>query len=97
MQALISSDLALCFEVYKVTMKTGDLEPIRYLGVTKSSTPIKVLVGWTTINLSATYNLSNIMAGQSFRFKKLKVFAPCFGKKARVTDCYQQLTSDSVK
>ena len=63
MQALISNDLALCFEVYKVTLKYGDVEPIKFLGTTKSCSPVKLLVGWSTINLTATYILSNMMAG----------------------------------
>ena len=97
MQALISSDLALCFEVYKVTFKTGDFEPISYLCGSKSSTPIKILVGWSTINLTATYNLSNMMTGQSYSFKKLRFFEPNLGKKGRVKDCFQQLSPDQVK
>ena len=63
MQALITSDLALVLEVYKVTLKYGDPEPTRFLGVTKSCSPIKLLVGWSTVNLTASYILSNIMAG----------------------------------
>ena len=63
MQALITSDLALCIEVYKVTQKYGDLEPVRILGVTRSYSHAKLLVGYTTVNLTASYLLSNVMAG----------------------------------
>ena len=63
MQALITSDLALCIEVFKVTLKYGDVEPVRCLGITKSCSPVKVLVGWSIINLTASYILSNVMAG----------------------------------
>ena len=61
MQAFITSDLALVIEVYKVTMKYGDVEPVRCLGYTKSCSPVKLLVGWSSINLAATYALSNVM------------------------------------
>ena len=61
MQAFITSDLALCIEVYKVRMKYGDVEPLRCLGLTRSCSPVKTLEGWSTINLAATYILSNVM------------------------------------
>ena len=87
MQALITSDLALCIEVYKITMKYGDVEPVRILGVTRSCSPVKILAGWSTINLTATYILSNVMAGQSFNFTKLRIFEPANAKKeGRITD-----------
>ena len=86
-----------CLEVYKVTNKYGDVEPIRCLGVTKSCSPVKILVGWSTINLTATYMLSNMMAGQLFKFNKLRVFESNFGKKTHVTECYQSLTPESLK
>ena len=87
MQALITSDLALCIEVYKVTLKYGDVEPVRCLDYTKSGSPVKTLEGWSTINLSATYCLSNQMAGQKYSFNKLRIFAVNRNdKKNKITD-----------
>lgn len=63
MQALITQNLALLIEVYKVKYKYGDVEPARLLNITKSCSPVKTLEGFSTINLSATYALSNIMGG----------------------------------
>lgn len=88
MEALITSDVALVFEVYKVSLKYGDPEPMRFLGFTKSCSPVKILVGWSTVNLAATYILSNMMAGQSFRFSKLRVFETSVSKKGRITDMF---------
>ena len=87
MQALITSDLALCFEVYKVTKKYGDIEPIRCLGETKGCSLVKTLEGWSFINLSATYALSNMMEGQSYNFHKLRIFEiGRMDRKIKVTD-----------
>ena len=63
MQALLTRDLALVIEVHKVTNKYGDVEPMRCFDFTKSSSPIKTLEGWSVINLSASYLLSNLMGG----------------------------------
>ena len=63
MQCLITSDLSLVIEVHKVVMKYGDVEPVRCFNVTRSCSPIRTLEGWSTINLGATYALSNVMDG----------------------------------
>ncbi len=92
MQALITSDLALCFEVYKVQNKYGDVEPVRCLGLTKGCSKVKSLEGWSFINLSATYALSNIMESQAYTFHKLRIFESArMDKKLRVTDSFQQV------
>lgn len=63
MEALLTRDLAMVIEVHKVVKKYGDVEPMRCFGITKNISPIKTLEGWSIINLSASYLLSNLMAG----------------------------------
>ena len=98
MQALITQNLALVFELYKVEYKYGDVEPVRMLGLEKSCSPVKTLEGYSTINLSATYALSNIMGGQSFQFSRLRFFS--LDKKkglTKISDKYCEITPQEVK
>ena len=95
---MITSDLSLCIEVYKVEYKYGDIEPMRFLGVTKSCSPIKTLQGWSTINLFATYALSNVISGQIIPFKKLRFFEVAKGSKFnKISDRYQDIMPEDIK
>ena len=95
MQALITEDLALIIEVYKVRLKYGDPEPVRCFGVTKSCSHVKTLEGWTSINISGSYLLSSVMVGQSIPFTKLRIFAE--NRKVRVSEKFSDLAPDHVK
>lgn len=97
MQCLITSDLSLVIEVHKVVMKYGDVEPVRCLGVTRSCSPIRTLEGWSTINLGATYALSNVMDGQPYTFNKLRIFETArLDRKLKISDQYQKINKDMI-
>lgn len=99
MQALITENLALVIEVFKVEYKSGDLEPTEQFGASKSSSSVKTLEGFSTINLSATYALSNVMGGQTLKFSRLRFF--CVDKKTnklcKISDKYSEITPSDVK
>jgi len=97
MQALIMNDLALVVEVFKVQLKFGDSEPLRCFNVTKNCSQVKTFEGWSTINLSATYIMSNLMAGQNYEFNMLRFFEAGRDKRHSIAKRYMELEPEHVR
>ena len=77
MQALLTCDLALVLQIYKVTLKPvlDHESAARVFGLEKHRDSLRVLEGWSIINLSQTYTLTNTIGGQPYLIDRLRCFA----------------------